>query len=79
MARFQSLLSYITLSLVASAYAAVVPVADLVLTNAQVSPDGFPRDAVVVNGAMPAPLITGQKVSETLTVVQPAGLHHFLR
>nr|2XYB_A Chain A, LACCASE [Trametes cinnabarina] len=40
---------------------AIGPVADLTLTNAQVSPDGFAREAVVVNGITPAPLITGNK------------------
>ena len=63
MAKFQSLLSYIVLSLVATAYAAIGPVADLTISNAQVSPDGFLRDAVVTNGLVPGPLITGNKAS----------------
>lgn len=63
MARFQSLLTYITLSFAAVAYAAIGPVADLVVSNAAISPDGFVRDAIVVNGVFPSPLITGQKVS----------------
>ncbi|KAI0714961.1 laccase [Earliella scabrosa] len=61
MARFQSLLTYITLSFAAVAYAAIGPVADLVVSNAAISPDGFVRDAIVVNGVFPSPLITGQK------------------
>ncbi|KAM5541434.1 hypothetical protein V8D89_004988 [Ganoderma adspersum] len=59
MARFQSLLSYITLLFAASAYAAIGPVTDLVISNANVAPDGFTRAAVVVNGIAPGPLITG--------------------
>ncbi|RPD57148.1 Cu-oxidase-domain-containing protein [Lentinus tigrinus ALCF2SS1-7] len=59
MARFQSLLSYITLLFVASTYAAIGPVADLTVTNANISPDGFERAAIVVNNVFPAPLITG--------------------
>nr|AMQ22747.1 laccase [Marasmius cladophyllus] len=61
MAKFQSLLSYTVLSFVAAAYAAIGPVADLTISNAQVSPDGFLRDAVVTNGLMPGPLIAGNK------------------
>nr|ACZ82339.1 laccase [Lentinus sp. WR2] len=61
MAKFQSLLSYTVLSFVAAAYAAIGPVADLTISNAQVSPDGFLRDAVVTNGLVPGPLITGNK------------------
>ena len=66
MAKFQSLLSYTVLSFVAAAYAAIGPVADLTISNAQVSPDGFLRDAVVTNGLMPGPLITGNKVGGRL-------------
>ena len=63
MARFQSLLTYITLSFAASAYAGIGPIADLVIANAAISPDGFTRDAIVVNDVYPSPLITGKKVS----------------
>ncbi|KAI0714960.1 laccase [Earliella scabrosa] len=61
MARFQSLLTYITLSFAASAYAGIGPIADLVIANAAISPDGFTRDAIVVNDVYPSPLITGKK------------------
>ncbi|CDO73053.1 Laccase [Trametes cinnabarina] len=61
MSRFQSLFFFVLVSLTAVANAAIGPVADLTLTNAQVSPDGFAREAVVVNGITPAPLITGNK------------------
>nr|WEX25378.1 laccase [Coriolopsis gallica] len=61
MARFQSLLTFITLSLVASVYAAIGPVADLAISNGAVSPDGFSRQAILVNDVFPSPLITGNK------------------
>ncbi|KAH9913346.1 laccase [Epithele typhae] len=60
MARFQSLLSFLALSAAASVHAAIGPVADLTVTDAQISPDGFLRDAVVTNGLMPGPLIAGK-------------------
>nr|AAW28939.1 laccase D [Trametes sp. 420] len=43
------------------AVAAIGPVADLTISNADVSPDGFTRAAVVMNGQTPGPLITGNK------------------
>ena len=52
----------VTLALVAGAFASVGPVANLRIGNAAVSPDGYTRDAVVVNGATPGPLIVGNKV-----------------
>nr|UOI87915.1 laccase [Porogramme subargentea] len=61
MAKFQTLLTYTILSLVATAYAAIGPVADLTISNAAISPDGFERDAIVVNDVFPGPLITGNK------------------
>ncbi|KAI0756312.1 laccase [Daedaleopsis nitida] len=61
MANFQSLLSYITLCFVAVAHAAIGPSADLTVSNAAISPDGFTRDAVVVNNVFPSPLIAGNK------------------
>ncbi|KAG2746848.1 multicopper oxidase [Suillus brevipes Sb2] len=38
------------------------PVADLVIANDQVSPDGFIKSAVLAGGTLPGPIITGQKV-----------------
>ena len=67
-ARFQSLLTCTILALVTTAYAAIGPVADLNISNAAVSPDGFLRDAVVVNGQTPGPLITGNKVGVILSL-----------
>ena len=63
MVNFQSLLSYTLLSLIGTACAGIGPVTDLTITNAQISPDGYVRDAVVTNKVFPAPLITGKKVS----------------
>ncbi|KAG2127076.1 laccase [Suillus cothurnatus] len=37
------------------------PVSDLVIANAQVSPDGFIKSAVLAGGTLPGPIITGQK------------------
>ena len=65
MSRFRSLLLYTILSLVASTLAAIGPVADLTISNAQISPDGYLRDAVVTNNVFPGPLITGNKVTLT--------------
>ena len=62
MAKFQSLLSCVTLLFAASAYAGIGPKADLTISNANVAPDGYSRAAVVVNGVFPGPLITGNKV-----------------
>ncbi|KAI0756298.1 laccase [Daedaleopsis nitida] len=55
------LTTFVTLALVGSSLAAVGPAADLVISNARISTDGYPRDAIVVNGVYPAPLITGKK------------------
>ncbi|KAF7342352.1 Laccase G [Mycena venus] len=44
--------------------ASVGSTADLTLTNGDISPDGFTRQAVLVNGGAPGPLITGNKGDE---------------
>ncbi|KAG1725597.1 laccase [Suillus lakei] len=41
------------------------PVADLVVANAQVSPDGFIKSAVLAGGTLPGPIIAGQKINVT--------------
>ena len=64
MAKFQSLLSSITLLFAASVYAGIGPKTDLTISNADVAPDGFTRAAVVVNGVFPGPLITGNQVGD---------------
>ncbi|KAK7027916.1 laccase, multicopper oxidase, benzenediol:oxygen oxidorectuctase [Paramarasmius palmivorus] len=43
--------------------AAIGPVADLVISNKDVSPDGFRRGAVVAGGSTIGPLIVGKKAS----------------
>ncbi|KAJ7660395.1 Cupredoxin, partial [Mycena polygramma] len=43
---------------------AIGPTADLTLSNGDVSPDSFTRQAVLVNGQTPGPLITGNKGDE---------------
>ena len=58
-----SLLAYfVTVALVGRVYASIGPVTDLTISNADVSPDGFTRAAVVMNGVFPGPLIVGNKV-----------------
>lgn len=50
-----------TVSLALNTLAAIGPVTDLTISNANISPDGFQRAAVVANGEAPGPLITGNK------------------
>ncbi|KAG1739436.1 laccase [Suillus paluster] len=55
---------YVFLCFLASlqSYAVTIgPVSDLVVANAQVSPDGFMKSAVLAGGTLPGPVITGQK------------------
>ncbi|PIL31400.1 transporter [Ganoderma sinense ZZ0214-1] len=61
MSRISLLTSLVTAALVGWVYAAIGPVTDLTISNAAISPDGFTRDAVVMNGVFPGPLITGNK------------------
>ncbi|KAJ7458608.1 laccase [Mycena latifolia] len=51
----------LALGLVSPALASVGPTADLTLLNALVSPDGFERSTVAMNGIVPGPLIVGNK------------------
>nr|ACZ58369.1 laccase [Cerrena sp. WR1] len=53
--------AFISLSLALGALAAIGPVADLHITDANVSPDGFTRPAVLAGGTFPGPLITGKQ------------------
>ncbi|TFK59556.1 laccase [Pluteus cervinus] len=67
------------------AISVIGPVADLVIANENISPDGFLRAAVLVNGVFPGPLITGQQgasfslnVSDQLTdptMIQATSIH----
>ncbi|TBU28930.1 laccase [Dichomitus squalens] len=52
-------LAALTLSL--KSYAAIGPVTDLTVANANISPDGYERAAVLAGGSFPGPLITGRK------------------
>ncbi len=64
MSKFQSLVAFVALCLSHSRLVAgaIGPVADLTISNANISPDGFTRSAVVVNNQFPGPLVTGNKV-----------------
>lgn len=42
-------------------FAAIGPEADLTIVNANISPDGYERAAVLAGGTFPGPLITGNK------------------
>nr|AHD24908.1 putative laccase 7 [Flammulina velutipes] len=58
----RALLTSTTLSLLVSrALAAIGPVADLVIANADVSPDGFTRTAALAGGTVSGVIITGNK------------------
>ena len=65
MSKLQSFAALIALSL---SYARIAgasmigPVADMVISNADITPDGYTRAAVVVNGEMPGPIVSGNKV-----------------
>ncbi|KAK7007823.1 multicopper oxidase/laccase [Favolaschia claudopus] len=50
-----------SLSFIPSALASIGPTADLTLVNVDVSPDGFSRSAVTVNGIVPGPVIVANK------------------
>ncbi|KAH8101261.1 laccase 1 [Cristinia sonorae] len=62
MTRLNTIHSVIPLVFALGASAAIGPVADLEIVNAQINPDGqFPREAVLAGGTFPGPLITGNK------------------
>jgi iron transport multicopper oxidase len=52
----------VALSAVASAYASIGPSASISIVNKVISPDGFPRSAVLAGGTFPGPVIRGKKV-----------------
>ncbi|KAJ7236394.1 laccase [Mycena rebaudengoi] len=54
----------LAISLSSTIFASIGPTADLTLTNGEVSPDGFARQAVLVNGQVPGPLIVANKGEE---------------
>ncbi|KAI0782818.1 Lac2 protein [Abortiporus biennis] len=49
------------LFLISATHAAIGPVTDIHLTNGIINPAGTPRNAVLVDGSMPGPLIKGNK------------------
>jgi hypothetical protein len=50
------------------------PTSDLSIVNAEVSPDGFERSAVLAGGVFPGPLIKGYKVRLCQHVIK-TGVH----
>ncbi|KAF5378044.1 hypothetical protein D9757_011517 [Collybiopsis confluens] len=68
MARLQSLLSFVILAFgTTRTFASIGPIADLVISNGIVSPDGFKRSAVLAGGNTIGPLIVGNK-GDTLKI-----------
>lgn len=65
MGKFHSFVNAVALSLSLSGrvFGAIGPVTDLTISNADVTPDGITRAAVLAGGVFPGPLITGNKVS----------------
>ncbi|KAI0751849.1 laccase 2 [Daedaleopsis nitida] len=63
MSKFQSLAAFVAICLAHGRLVAgaIGPVADFTVSNANISPDGFTRAAIVVNNQFPGPLITGNK------------------
>ncbi|KAJ7795666.1 laccase [Mycena olivaceomarginata] len=55
---------FVATCLISGALASIGPTADLTLTNGDVAPDGFTRQAVLVNGQVPGPLIVANKGDE---------------
>ncbi|KAF7351482.1 Laccase A [Mycena sanguinolenta] len=57
-------LLFVATCLISTSFASIGPSGDLTLTNGDVAPDGFTRQAVLVNGQVPGPLITANKGDE---------------
>ncbi|KAF8075336.1 laccase [Lyophyllum atratum] len=57
----RQLLGLYALSFLSPTNAAIGPVADLTISNANISPDGFPRPAVLAGGTFPGPVIRGRR------------------
>ncbi|KAI1790742.1 laccase [Ganoderma leucocontextum] len=53
--------AFVALKLALTAHGAIGPVTDLTITNANIAPDGYTRPAVLADGILPGPLISGQK------------------
>ncbi|KAJ6459068.1 laccase [Mycena sanguinolenta] len=57
-------LLFVATCLISTSLASIGPTGSLTLTNGDVAPDGFTRQAVLVNGQVPGPLITANKGDE---------------
>ncbi|KAJ7131857.1 laccase [Mycena crocata] len=55
---------FVASCLISTVLASVGPTADLIVSNGDVSPDGFTRQAVLMNGGTPGPLIVANKGDE---------------
>ena len=59
--------AFAVVGLSATALAAIGPVTDLHIVNADIAPDGISRAAVLAGGTFPGPLIVGNKVTLSTT------------
>ena len=73
MVHLQSLLPYVLLAVLGVRGAHIGPVADLIISNGVVSPDGFSRGAVLAGGNTIGPVIIGNKVC-SLVFIYPHDL-----
>lgn len=66
MARLTISSAFVALAFALGATAAIGPITDLHIVNANINTDGQARDAVLAEGVFPGPLITGNKVCPTI-------------
>ncbi|KAJ7136937.1 yellow laccase [Mycena epipterygia] len=62
--------AFLVLAVLSGTHAAIGPVANLEISNKQISPDGFSRSSVLAGGTFPGPLIKGNKGDRFLLNVE---------
>ena len=80
MAKLLSLVSLVAFGLSSTHIASAVtvgPVGDMVITDGDVTPDGFTRAAVLVNGQVPGPIVVGNKVGFSCLSSIPASCSNY--
>lgn len=63
MSFFKFFPAFMLLGLSSTVNAAIGPITDLPIVNANIQPDGFTRPAVLAGGTFPGPIIKGNKVA----------------
>lgn len=63
MSFLKSFPAFVLLGLSSTVRAAIGPITDLPIVNANIQPDGFTRPAVLAGGTFPGPIIKGNKVA----------------